>query len=293
MDSGRQTTVLFAGLTGSAELYQTAGDKPASDAISRCVETVRQAALASGGRVVKTMGEVVMALFATAAAAADAASRMHGGMETLEMQGVKLGLRIAFHSGPVIQRDADVFGDSVNIASRLLEQAMKGQVLTTAETVALLGPAMRNSTRELYDITVKGKEEHISLCEYLWHKSPDITDFSAVSAALRAPRAGLRLRYQGKDLIRRRREESIVIGRDPDCQLVIADPKASRQHCVIERRLGKFILRDHSTNGTYVEVEGEDEIVLRREEFTLRRHGWIAFGQPRADTPDVVEYFCE
>jgi len=285
--------VLFAGLTGSAELYQTAGDKPASDAISRCVETVRQAALASGGRVVKTMGEVVMALFATPTAAADAASRMHGGMETLEMQGVKLGLRIAFHSGPVIQRDADVFGDSVNIASRLLEQAMKGQVLTTAETVALLGAAMRNSTRELYDITVKGKEEHISLCEYLWHKSPDITDFSAVSAALRAPRAGLRLRYQGKDLIRRRREESIVIGRDPDCQLVIADPKASRQHCVIERRLGKFILRDHSTNGTYVEVEGEDEIVLRREEFTLRRHGWIAFGQPRADTPDVVEYFCE
>ena len=285
--------MLFAGLTGSAELYQTAGDKPASDAISRCVETVRQAALASGGRVVKTMGEVVMALFATPTAAADAASRMHGGMETLEMQGVKLGLRIAFHSGPVIQRDADVFGDSVNIASRLLEQAMKGQVLTTAETVALLGAAMRNSTRELYDITVKGKEEHISLCEYLWHKSPDITDFSAVSAALRAPRAGLRLRYQGKDLIRRRREESIVIGRDPDCQLVIADPKASRQHCVIERRLGKFILRDHSTNGTYVAVEGEDEIVLRREEFTLRRHGWIAFGQPRADTPDVVEYFCE
>jgi hypothetical protein len=25
----------------------------------------------------------------------------------------------------------------------------------------------------------------------------------------------------------------------------------------------------------------------------LRRHGWIAFGQPRASTPEVVEYFCE
>jgi hypothetical protein len=33
--------------------------------------------------------------------------------------------------------------------------------------------------------------------------------------------------------------------------------------------------------------------VLRREELTLRKHGWIAFGQPRAETPDVVEYFCE
>jgi len=35
------------------------------------------------------------------------------------------------------------------------------------------------------------------------------------------------------------------------------------------------------------------EIVLRREEFTLRGHGWIAFGQPRASTTDIVEYFCE
>jgi hypothetical protein len=33
--------------------------------------------------------------------------------------------------------------------------------------------------------------------------------------------------------------------------------------------------------------------VLRREEFTLRGHGWIAFGQSRASATDVVEFFCE
>jgi hypothetical protein len=33
--------------------------------------------------------------------------------------------------------------------------------------------------------------------------------------------------------------------------------------------------------------------VLRREEFTLRGHGWIAFGQSRATATDVVEFFCE
>jgi hypothetical protein len=33
--------------------------------------------------------------------------------------------------------------------------------------------------------------------------------------------------------------------------------------------------------------------VLRREEFTLRGHGWIAFGQPRATSTDVIEFFCE
>ena len=294
MRSGRQTTVLFAGVTGSAELFQAVGDVRAADAITRCLDAFRQAAAESGGRVVKTMGEQIMALFPTANAAADASARMQGAIESLvEMGGAPLGARVAFHAGPVLQHDNDIFGDSVNIAARLVEQATKGQVLTTAETVALLGAGLRNSTRRLYDITVRGKEEQISLCEYLWQKSPDITDFSALSSVLKAPRAGLRLRYRGKDVIRRRREESITIGRDTSCMLVVADVKASRQHCVIERRGQKFILRDHSTNGTYIAVEGEEEIILRREEFTLRRHGWIAFGQPRAETPDVVEYFCE
>jgi class 3 adenylate cyclase len=294
MESGRKTTVLFADVTGSTKLYESAGDREAVDAIARCVEVLRRAAEASRGRVVKTMGDEVMALFPSPDAAAEAATRMQTAVEALPAtRGQKLGLRIGFHAGPVIQRDHDVFGDSVNLASRLVEQATKGQVLTSAHTVALLTPAMRNSTRQLYDITVKGKEEEIALCEYLWQKSADITDFSALTSVLKAPRSGLRLRYRGKDLIRRRREESIVIGRDLGCQLVIVDPKASRQHCVIERRQDKFILRDHSTNGTYVAIEGEEEIVLRREELTLRKHGWIAFGQPRAETPDVVEYFCE
>ena len=35
------------------------------------------------------------------------------------------------------------------------------------------------------------------------------------------------------------------------------------------------------------------EIVLQREDFPLRNQGWIAFGQPRAATTDVLEYFCE
>ena len=65
---------------------------------------------------------------------------------------------------------------------------------------------------------------------------------------------------------------------DFKADLVIKDRMASRSHGKIERRLDKFVLTDHSANGTFVLVEGDREIVLRREEFTLRGHGWIAFG---------------
>jgi len=64
-------------------------------------------------------------------------------------------------------------------------------------------------------------------------------------------------------------------------------------HGKIERRLDKFILTDHSANGTFVTIDGDKEIVLRREEFTLRGHGWIAFGQSRSGATDVIEFFCE
>jgi len=33
--------------------------------------------------------------------------------------------------------------------------------------------------------------------------------------------------------------------------------------------------------------------LLQREEFQLRKNGWIALGQSRSDTREVVEFFCE
>jgi predicted component of type VI protein secretion system len=68
---------------------------------------------------------------------------------------------------------------------------------------------------------------------------------------------------------------------------------ASRRHCTIERRQDKWILKDHSTNGTFVTLEGDEELLLQREELTLRKHGWIACGQSRASTKEVVEFFVD
>jgi hypothetical protein len=40
-------------------------------------------------------------------------------------------------------------------------------------------------------------------------------------------------------------------------------------------------------------VEGEEEAVLHREEFTLRKNGWISFGQPRSAGGEALEYICD
>src|SRR5438876_4590531 len=134
-ERSRLTTVLFADVSGSTSLYETEGDVAALDAIGLCIGRLSQAAESTGGRVLKTMGDEVMVLFPTPDAAANGASEMHAAVATLPpVNGTKLGVRIGFHSGPAIQRDNDVFGDTVNLAARLVDQAQKGQIVTSRET---------------------------------------------------------------------------------------------------------------------------------------------------------------
>src|SRR3989442_8105119 len=81
-ERSRQTTVLFADVSGSTHLYETAGDAAALDAIGRCIERLSQAAESTGGGVLKTMGDEVMVLFPTPDAAASAAPEMDAAADT-------------------------------------------------------------------------------------------------------------------------------------------------------------------------------------------------------------------
>jgi adenylate cyclase len=292
--SDRLGTVLFADVSGSTSLYETAGDSAALEAISTCLGAARAATEAWGGRVVKTIGDEVMSIFPDPDAAANAAADIQVRIDALPaLAGKKLGVRIGFHHGPVLQRDDDVFGDTVNLAARLVSQAKKGEIILSTDTAGLLGPVFRTMVRQLHAITVKGKAEEIGLVELIWKRDADATVFAGVQNRGRMARQALRLQYRGGELPQRRDTESISIGRDPASGLVVHDEMASRQHCTIERRQEQFVLRDHSTNGTYVSFDGDVEITVRRSEVSLRRHGWISFGQPRKPGVEVVEFFID
>src|SRR5438445_333687 len=140
-------------------------------------------------------------------------------------------------------------------------------------------------------LEVKRKAEGIALCEVLWFASGERTAFDGFRPRVR--NAGvLRLTYLGQETVRRRENESVTLGRESGCGLTVADHLASRRHCTIERRQDKWVLKDHSSNGTFVTVEGDPEIMLQREEMMLRRSGWISLGHPRAEGGEAVEYSC-
>lgn len=119
------TTVLFLDLSRFTALTDVHGDQTAVDIADQFVAAARQSAAEIGGRLVKTLGDGALFVFddpADAVRAADATShRLHDVASMPEMTG-------GAATGPIIDRDDDVLGATVNLAARLADLAPAGEL---------------------------------------------------------------------------------------------------------------------------------------------------------------------
>jgi adenylate cyclase len=285
----RQAAVLFADVAGSTRLYETAGDSTAQLMIGRCLEVMGQVCREHDGRVVKTIGDEVMALFPGAGNAGYATIEVHKRIAALNDGGPTLAIHAGFHYGPVLEDQSDAFGDTVNVAARLCSLAKRDQTLMAAGTVQQLPAPLRVRTRSQDMHAVRGKSADIELFELLWQDSEEELTTFAPRRSGRQARLTLRC---GEREIALQDANVLTFGRDGANDFVILDRKASRLHARIERRRDKFVLIDHSTNGTFCTVQGENEVELRREELLLRGRGRIFFGHSSVEDPgaDVIEF---
>jgi class 3 adenylate cyclase len=290
--TSRNLVIVFADITASTRLYDTLGNADAQATIDRVLGIVRRICEAGGGRVVKTIGDEVMAAFPQVDAAAQAAIEIQQNVSRQRTSvGAPIGIHIGMHSGPAIEDAGDVFGDCVNIAARLTDLAKGGQIFTSAQTVGELSPAMKKRARDQDAHTLRGKEQDIGLFELTWQESEDEMTMMSPRQAL-AP-ASVKLKHGARDIELGATHSVLTLGRDKQNDVMIADRKASRLHARIERRRNKFVLIDHSSNGTYVTVEGEAEMALRREELVLRGRGRVSFGHAYQDDPtEVMDFSC-
>lgn len=285
---------MFADVAGSTRLYEKLGDAEAKHAIERCLKRISMAVDAFGGRVIKTIGDAVMAVFGDTESCLQAACQMQQRVAELPRVGaMPLVIRVGFHTGPVLEENGDVFGDAVNLAARLVDLARAGQIITSGSSADRLPALMRQATRELNPVSVKGKSEPVRVCEVIWKDEGDLTLMAAAPAQETVARIELRLRHANADVTLAPGWEVLTIGRDKTCDVVIADPLASRQHVKFERRDNKIVLIDQSTNGTWMFVAGEAERALRREEVVVLRAGRLSFGHPWRNGEESVEFLVE
>ena len=287
----KTVAVLFADVAGSTKLYDTLGDEQAKKMVDECIGLMRDIVARYNGRVVKTIGDEVMCVLPDADSGCLAATDMQTRiMQLPAVSNVKRAIRAGLHAGPVIEENNDVFGDTVNVASRMAGVAKAMQIITTRQTVDMLSPLLRKSSRPIAALSLKGKGDEVEVCEIIWQSDEELTTMGN-STRTTASLAVLRLRYGPVEIVMDQPNASLVLGREASCNIAVSDRMASRNHARIERRRDKFYLVDQSTNGTYVVFADEPEIALRREEVMLRGEGRVAFGRSVSESLEGTLWF--
>ncbi len=129
-------TFLFTDLKGSTALYDRVGDVVAYDLVREHFRILNEIVASETGAVVKTIGDAVMATFATPDRALAAALRMRNSVQALKND---LLVKIGIHEGPclavTLNDRLDYFGQTVNIAARVQSLANSRAIFATKSVV--------------------------------------------------------------------------------------------------------------------------------------------------------------
>ena len=137
-----ETVLVFTDIVGSTDLYAKVGDGEALRLVRHYFE-ILFASMASRGRIVKTIGDAVMASFATSQLAIEAVAEalidLH--QHTYDPQsGESLEMRVGLHSGPSLVVPVnginDYFGQTVNISARVQSKAGASKFYVTEAALA-------------------------------------------------------------------------------------------------------------------------------------------------------------
>jgi class 3 adenylate cyclase/YHS domain-containing protein len=122
--------VMFVDLANFTPLAEAMGDVRAAQVLQRFASMVRAANVRCHGRIVKQIGDAFMIVFPECYSAVSCALEIeHRAAGEQQFPAVRAGL----HWGAVLYREGDYIGSTVNIASRLAEDADRHQVLLTED----------------------------------------------------------------------------------------------------------------------------------------------------------------
>ena len=300
---GSNTTVMFADLSGSTSVFESLGNDAATQAVRALTDWIGRTCEQHDGRVIKFMGDGVLALFARPADAMDAMvmlQREHARRKEQRGPVHQMQIQVGLACGDVVEVSGDCFGDAVNVAARLTDLAGPAEILVTDAFVReVSGPPPGVRFHDMGLVPIRGKSHEQRLFRIEWHEdtSTEMMTLPASDAQLLGARrkgpaqATLVLRYLdlahefGSD------EMPVHLGRAREAEFPVADPRVSRLHARIEWRGHGFSVVDLSSNGTCVRFNGAPtEIRLRRDDCVLHASGEIALAADFGDftTPTVM-----
>lgn len=285
----RNLCVLSTEVIGGAQLAQRLGETEARRAMDRCMNRIGRVVESNAGLLLKLTGDRLCAGFERCDDGMLAAREMLERVTSLPpISGMTLPIHIGVHYG-LVEESAQPGGEGVERADQLMELAGPSEALASGPAVAMLSSAVRH---------LAGQERMLAGARLEWpvfvlgaraSNPPDLPAPRVQSGRLTQQ---LRIKHQQNVHVIEDLHPILLLGRELGNDVVVADPRASRQHARIERRRDGFVLVDQSTNGSYVCPEGGSEQCIKHGEIPLAGQGRIGCGFSTSEVERDLVYFA-
>ena len=245
------------------------------------------------GRIIKTIGDEIMCAFARSDDAVLAASEIQVQIEAKRPGDRRIKIHSGLHYGPVLVEGNDIFGYTVNAAAYLTAVAAPDQILTTDATERALAPELRTCVRPVFRVVLKGSDEESTISQVVWQKdTAAITNVSlGAQRLIPGDEGSLKVTLGTRTVRLDHANRTLTIGRGSECDLVVTELFASRQHLRIRLLRTHFYLFDQSINGTFVTLDNGKEVQVLRGELLLEGSGSLALGRSaREGAADIVSF---
>lgn len=314
----RNLTVMFTDIKGSTSYFDRFGNTMGLRMIQRHNKLLFPIIQVHKGTIVKTIGDAIMAYFEDPREGVAAAIEMQKALAEHNASlppDDKIQIRIGLNLGIGILEGNDVFGDVVNVASRVQHRCLENQILVSSSVYEAVRDTTDLFCQPLGRVQLAGKAQEEQIFLVVWH--PDQLKLlrrkelkgalcsrcktlnapgsrfcgecgnplqgTAETAAV--PTLALRSRNaKGREREWKFTQRSIVIGRHGGDISLPEDELLSFTHVRLECRGGQWFVRDlGSTNGTYVRIRGQVPLELG---------GWFLVGIYRfqlaaAESPEL------
>lgn len=166
-------TVMFTDIKGSTSYFETQGDIAGRSMIHLHNSLVVPIITENSGLLIKTIGDATMSAFDDPGNAIRAAGRMQANLRDYNAgkpEDKQIHIRIGLNYGTGIVDEKDIFGDVVNVASRIEALANADEILLTEPLYRQVKNCDEFIFRYFNRFEVKGKAEPIRVYRLLWHE---------------------------------------------------------------------------------------------------------------------------
>ncbi|MBI2677553.1 MAG: FHA domain-containing protein [Candidatus Koribacter versatilis] len=261
----RTITVMFTDIKGSTAYFEKYGDVAGMMMVHQCNDMLRQIVERHSGRVVKTIGDAIMATFEDAGESVQASIEMQQALIAFNAPKPEqdhVFIRIGLNHGSGIVKSNDVFGDVVNVASRVESVALPEQIVISDSVNQQVAPLGKFKLSHLGRFALKGKEGDRDLFEVSWSEGQSAravavhTLVAGAKASMVLPK--YKLQHIKKDgsvgSEHELKDGKLVVGKTDGDLKFAGDPQLSSKHAqfVVER--GQLLVEDLAPEGRGVYV---------------------------------------